>query len=152
MRLALGWVTLARPPTEDGQEYMLSFRNLGLVTPCPRLASVFYLIEIYQMFDFVPPAYPLGIWEGSCGLITLSAVFISFFFIVKIVARNSFLSLILFFQVHKSLQYPSIRNDYIIFLHFWCIHVSAILFLLVKNIYPKNMSPWGRYDRWAMGH
>jgi hypothetical protein len=100
MRLALGWVTLARPPTEDGQEYMLSFRNLGLVTPYPRLASVFYLIEIYQMFDFVPPAYPLGIWEGSCGLITLSAVFISFFFIRKIAVRNFFLSLILFLQVH----------------------------------------------------
>jgi hypothetical protein len=70
------------------------------------------------MFDFVPPAYPLGIWKGSCGLITLSAVFISFFFIIKIAVRDSFISLILFVQVHQSLQYPSILTDYIIFLHF----------------------------------
>jgi hypothetical protein len=42
MRLSFGWVTLARPPTD----------NLDLVTPCPRLASVFYLIEIYKELDY----------------------------------------------------------------------------------------------------
>ena len=34
--------TSTRPPTEDGQKYMLAFRNLGLATPCPRLATVLY--------------------------------------------------------------------------------------------------------------
>ena len=59
---------------------MLAFRNLGLVTPCPRLVLVFYLFRNLTNFDCVPPAYPLGIWKGSCGLITLSAIFISFLF------------------------------------------------------------------------
>jgi hypothetical protein len=59
---------------------MLAFRNLGLVTPYPRLVLVFYLFRNLTNFDCVPPAYPLGIWKGSCGLITLSAIFISFLF------------------------------------------------------------------------
>ena len=48
------WLTSTRPPTEDGQKYMLAFRNLGLVTPCPRLAPVFYLFRnLKKRFLFV---------------------------------------------------------------------------------------------------
>ena len=35
MRSALGYVTLARPPTEDGQEYMLTFRKFRFGNPMP---------------------------------------------------------------------------------------------------------------------
>jgi hypothetical protein len=42
MMFALDFVTSTSPPTEAGQEYVLQFRNLGLVTPYPRLAAVFY--------------------------------------------------------------------------------------------------------------
>ena len=52
------------------------------------------------MFDFVPPAYTLGIWEGSCGLITLSAVFISFCFNIKIIVNQFSLQWSTFLEQH----------------------------------------------------
>ena len=45
-----------------------------MVTPCPRLAAVFYVNRNIPKFDFVPPACPLGIWNCSCDLIIFSDV------------------------------------------------------------------------------
>jgi hypothetical protein len=56
----LNWVTLTRPPTEDGQKYMLAFRNLGLVTPCTRLALVFYLFRNLTNIRFGRIGNPLS--------------------------------------------------------------------------------------------
>jgi hypothetical protein len=85
---------------------MLAFRNLGLVTPCPRLALVFYLFRNLTNFDCVPPAYPLGIWKGSCGLITLSAIFISFLLIQRLVLSILFSKSIL--KTHQTFFFISI--------------------------------------------
>ena len=58
---------------------LLKFRNLGLVTPCPRLASVFYENRNIPNLILVPPTSPLSIWTCGCSNFTLSTFFISFF-------------------------------------------------------------------------
>ena len=40
--LAFVVAPLTSPLTDNGQKYILVFRNLGLVTPCPILALVFH--------------------------------------------------------------------------------------------------------------
>ena len=120
------WFTSTRPPTEDGQTYMLAFRNLGLVTPCPRLALVFYLFRNLTNYDCVPPAYPLGIWKGSCGLITLSAIFISFLVIQRLVFS------ILFSKSVELLSGTSLPNS-------MCPNSSKIFNYSSFNIHPFKL-------------
>ena len=72
------------------------FENLGLVTPRPKLASVFYFIEIITNdLILVPPASHLGKWDRLWGNYTLSAVFILSVFLISLLQGSTLLGLLI---------------------------------------------------------
>jgi hypothetical protein len=113
--------------------------NLGLVTPCPRLAPVFYLIEIYQMFDFVPPAY----WAYGRVAVTWSLLVLSLSH-----SSQTPLPLILIILI-------TVLILIILITVFWVIlkHSNFLLWIQLCHYTTYTApSPAGKYDTRATGH
>ena len=116
--------------------------NLGLVTPCPKLASVFYLIEIITNdLILVPPASHLGKWDRLWGNYTLSAVFILSDFIIS--KPQDYLALIpaLTFSTGRYSSIGSFVSPVIIKFMFLSLQILLYIFSTLVILSSSTNSP-----------